>query len=182
MTADVGIERLVFMPGSGLLDRAAAPLQAGAPSVLLTVIAQHLGAGLAERGAVLLEARQDHLIAVIHLGSAMPRDVAGTTGILPRRSVLRGCRGCCEQQSNDKKSGHRVGHSKPDREYPIRIPRCRMATDDPDIARKVGQIATGLSTRRGSGCSVVATSASVFAKGGMTDFGIVILLWFTFQA
>jgi hypothetical protein len=57
-----------------------------------------------------------------------------------------------------------------------------MATDDPDIARKVGQIATGLSTRRGSVCSVVATSASVFAKGGMTDFGIVILLWFTFQA
>ena len=38
---------------------------------------QRLLTGLADAGAVLLQARQHDLVAVIHLGPAKPRDVAG---------------------------------------------------------------------------------------------------------
>jgi hypothetical protein len=41
------------------------------------VAGQHLLTGLANAGAVLLQARQYDLVAVIHLGPAKPRHVAG---------------------------------------------------------------------------------------------------------
>jgi hypothetical protein len=80
---------------------------------LLPVIGQHLLAGLAERGAVLLQAAQDHHVAVVHLGSAMACDVTGTTRILSRLSILgesrRRQQKQGQKQGNDKKPDHGMG-------------------------------------------------------------------------
>ena len=55
---------------------------------LLPVIGQHLLAGLAEPGAVLLQAGQHDLVAIIHLRTAKARDVtrAGVVPLLRRRA------------------------------------------------------------------------------------------------
>jgi hypothetical protein len=80
-------------------------------SALLPVVDQDLAAGLADPGAVLLQARQHRIVAIIHYGPAMAGDVAGA-GIVPRPLLGRGRR---EQKTgqnkrNDqKKSGHLVG-------------------------------------------------------------------------
>ena len=44
---------------------------------------QHLLAGLADLGAILLQARQHDLVALLHLRPAKPRDVAGA-GVMAR--------------------------------------------------------------------------------------------------
>jgi len=49
---------------------------AGTTGKLLTVIGQDLRAGPAQPAAVLLQARQHELVAVIDVGAAKPRDVA----------------------------------------------------------------------------------------------------------
>ena len=71
---------------------------------LLPVIDQDLRAGLAEAGAVLLQTGQHGLVAVIHHGPAMARNVAraGVMALLLRRR-----RGSHHNERNDeKKSGH----------------------------------------------------------------------------
>jgi hypothetical protein len=55
---------------------------------LLPVIGQNLGAGPAQSGTVLLQARQNDLVAVIDVSAAKTRDVP-RTGIMP---LLRGGR------------------------------------------------------------------------------------------
>ena len=70
---------------------------------LLPVIRQGLLAGLAEPGAILFQARQHDLVAVIHMSPAKPRDVAGT-GVMPR--LRRSRRGHQNQRKDEKKSGH----------------------------------------------------------------------------
>ena len=57
----------------------------------LAVVDQHLVAGLADPGAVLLQARQHRIVAIIHHGAAMASDVPGT-GIVPRPLLGRGRR------------------------------------------------------------------------------------------
>jgi hypothetical protein len=77
------------------------------------VIDQNLVAGLADPGAVLLQARQHGLVAIIHHGPAMPGDVAGA-GVVPRLLLGRSRRNQKTGQSkrNDqKKSGHLVRSS-----------------------------------------------------------------------
>src|SRR5882757_697106 len=73
-------------------------------SKLLPVAGQHLLTRLAEAGAVLLQARQHHLITVVHLRPAEPRDVAGAgvMALLLRRSH----RGHQHEGNDEKKSGH----------------------------------------------------------------------------
>ena len=51
-------------------------------SELLPVIGQYFRTGPAEPGAVLLQARQYDLVAVIHVSAAKPRDIP-RTGVLP---------------------------------------------------------------------------------------------------
>jgi hypothetical protein len=57
------------------------------PGKLLPVIGQNLGASPAEPGTILLQARQDDLVAIIDLSAAKTRDIA-RAGIMPllRRS------------------------------------------------------------------------------------------------
>jgi hypothetical protein len=68
------------------------------------VTGQQLLAGPADPGAVLLQARQHDLIAVIHVGPAKTRDIprAGVTSLLLRRSA----RGHQQKRNDEKKSGH----------------------------------------------------------------------------
>jgi hypothetical protein len=56
---------------------------------LLPVVGQNLRAGLAEPGAVLLEARQHDLVTVIHTGAAEPRHIPHTL-VMPRPLLRRG--------------------------------------------------------------------------------------------
>jgi hypothetical protein len=68
------------------------------------VIGQDLRAGLAEAGAVLLQASQHDLVAIIHHGPAMARNIS-CAGVMPL--LLRRRRGSHHNQRNDeKKSGH----------------------------------------------------------------------------
>jgi hypothetical protein len=70
---------------------------------LLPVIGQYLCAGLAEAGAIFLEAGQHDLVAIIHVGAAEPRNVprAGIVSLLRRRG-----RSHQDKWNNEKKSGH----------------------------------------------------------------------------
>jgi hypothetical protein len=71
---------------------------------LLPVTDQHLLAGPADPGAILLQARQHDLVAVIHVSPAktghIPR--AGVTPLLLRRSA----RGHQQKRNDEEKSGH----------------------------------------------------------------------------
>jgi hypothetical protein len=69
------------------------------------VVGQGLGAGPADPAAVLLQTPQNHLVAVIHLGAAKPRDVArtGIVALLGRRR-----RSHQNQWNNENKPGHLV--------------------------------------------------------------------------
>ena len=60
---------------------------------------QHFLAGLADPRAVLLQAGQHDLVAVIHIGAAKSRDVA-SAGIVP---LLRRSRGCDQKQRERRK-------------------------------------------------------------------------------
>jgi hypothetical protein len=72
---------------------------------LLPVFRQNLGAGLAEPRAVLLEACQNNLVAVVHMSPAKPRDIARAPRIRP--SALRGSCGDDQEKRNcEQKSGH----------------------------------------------------------------------------
>lgn len=51
--------------------------------MLLPVIRQNLGAGLAQARAVLFQAGQDDLVTLIHMRPAQSRDVARAPGIGP---------------------------------------------------------------------------------------------------
>jgi hypothetical protein len=74
-------------------------------SSLLPVIRQRFRAGLAEPRAVLLEARQNDLVALVHMSPAKPRDIPRTPRIRP--SALRDGRGDDEKKGNwEQKSGH----------------------------------------------------------------------------
>jgi hypothetical protein len=69
------------------------------------VIRQNLGAGLAQSRAVLLQASENDLVALVHLRPAKPRHIPRATRIRP--SALRGSRGNDEKKRNGKqKSGH----------------------------------------------------------------------------
>lgn len=69
------------------------------------MIGQYFRAGPAEPGAVLLQARQYDLVAVIHVSAAKPRDVP-RTGIVP---LLRRRRRSHQNKRNDAKEfGHVV--------------------------------------------------------------------------
>jgi len=72
---------------------------------LLPIIGQHLFAGLAEPGAVLLQAGQHDRIAVIHHRTAEARNVA-RAGIVPL--LRRRARGDQDKRNNEKKSEHRI--------------------------------------------------------------------------
>jgi hypothetical protein len=69
------------------------------------VIGHGLGAGPADPAAVLLQTPQHHLVAVIHLGAAKPRDVActGIVALLRRRR-----RSHQNQWNNQNKPSHLV--------------------------------------------------------------------------
>jgi len=69
------------------------------------VARQRLLTRLADAGAVLLQARQHDLVAVIHLGPAKPRNVAGA-GVMARLLLRRSRRRHQNQWNNEKKSGH----------------------------------------------------------------------------
>ena len=73
--------------------------------LLLPVARQHLLAGLADLRAVLLQAGQHDLIAILHLRPAKPRDVA-RAGVMPRLLLRRGARGHQDQGNDEKKFGH----------------------------------------------------------------------------
>ena len=72
---------------------------------LLPVIGQDLVAGLAEPGAMLLEATQNGRIAVVHHRPAMARHIP-RTGIVPLLSRRRGSHH--DKRSNEKNSDHLV--------------------------------------------------------------------------
>jgi hypothetical protein len=93
-----GLPRTWGLPGS--LIRATI---AGLARRLLPVTDQNLQAALAEPGAVLLEARQDDHIAVIHMGAAITRHIA-RAGILPL--LGRSHRGHQNKRNKEKKSDH----------------------------------------------------------------------------
>ena len=69
------------------------------------MIDQNLLAGLAEPGAVLLQARQNGHVAVIHHRPAMAADVARASGIRPA-ALRRRHRDHQKQWNNEKNSGH----------------------------------------------------------------------------
>jgi hypothetical protein len=83
---------------------------AGRSTPLLTVFDQNLVAAPADPGAMLLQAGQHRLIAIIHDGSAVPHHVAGAGIVLPLR-WLRGSR-----RSNGKRGKGDNGkkRNKPD--------------------------------------------------------------------
>ncbi len=70
---------------------------------LLPVIGQHLLAGFREPRAILLQAAQHDLVAIVHVGATEPRNVP-RTGVV---SLLRGGAGSEQNEGNDeRKSGH----------------------------------------------------------------------------
>src|SRR3954462_7614965 len=74
-------------------------------SMLLPVIRQNLGADLAEPRTILLQAGQDHLVALIHMRPAKPRHIPRAAGIRPPALRRRG--GDDQEQRNcEQKSGH----------------------------------------------------------------------------
>jgi hypothetical protein len=74
--------------------------------ILLPVLGQHLFAGAAEALAVLLQAGQDHLVALAHMGAAEAADIARAGVVLMRR--LRERAGGDQDKGNSiKKSAHR---------------------------------------------------------------------------
>src|SRR5436190_9146708 len=78
-------------------------------SELLPVADQHLLTGLAEAGAVLLQARQHDHVALIHVRPAEPRDVAGAGVLALLRRSHGGHQNEGQNQGNDeKKSGHAI--------------------------------------------------------------------------
>jgi|ERR1700722_11120834 hypothetical protein len=76
---------------------------------LLPVLGQHFIAGPAEPGAMLLETTQNGIVAVVHHGPAMARDVP-RAGLMSRLTSLLGRRRGSEQdkRSNEKNPDHLV--------------------------------------------------------------------------
>ena len=91
---------------------------------LLPVLGQHFVAGSAEPPAILLETTQNGIVAIVHHGPAMARDVP-RAGLMSRLTSLLGRRRGSEQdkRSNEKNSDHLVAP------YPShtrdQIPLCR---------------------------------------------------------
>ena len=71
--------------------------------LLLPVARQHLLAALADLGAVLLQAGQNDLVAILHLRPAKSRDVP-RAGVLPLFFLLRRRAGGHQDQGNDEKN------------------------------------------------------------------------------
>ena len=80
-------------------------MRANSRGRLLPVIGKDLFAGLAEPGAVLLQAGQHCRIAIIHHRTAEARNIA-RAGIVPL--LRRRARGDQDKRNNEKKSEHRV--------------------------------------------------------------------------
>ncbi len=72
------------------------------------MVGQNLFAHLGEFGAILLEARQNRHVAVIHHGAAMPGHITGATVYLSRIGLRRRDR-CDQNQRKDEKSSDHVG-------------------------------------------------------------------------
>jgi hypothetical protein len=73
------------------------------------VINQNLFAALADLGAILLEARQHGLVAIIHHRAAMPGDIAGASvipGLLLLRRGRRGQKDQWKDRNDQKKFAH----------------------------------------------------------------------------
>ena len=73
---------------------------------LLPVIGQNLGAGLAQPRAVLLQAHQNDLVALVHMRAAKPRHIPRAARILPS-ALRRSCGGNEKEGNCEQKSGHR---------------------------------------------------------------------------
>jgi hypothetical protein len=69
------------------------------------VARQRLLTGLADPGAVLLQARQHDLIAIIHLRPAKPRNIP-RAGVMPLPLLRRSARSHQQKRNDEKKSGH----------------------------------------------------------------------------
>jgi hypothetical protein len=74
---------------------------------LLPVIGQDFRAGPAEPGAILLQAAQNHLIALADMGPAKARGIP-RTGVMLARLLRRRRRSDCKKRNNEKNSGHDV--------------------------------------------------------------------------
>src|SRR5580692_10939448 len=129
------------------IARAIRPLPASGERLrddLLPVVGQHLVAGLAEAGAVLLQAGEHHLIAVIHDRAAVPRHVACAgvvAGLLLLRPGSRRQRGRSQndKRNNQNKSGHLALSSEtahPCNQIPASC-RCQCVTGNTLTPRRV---------------------------------------------